>query len=220
MGVTATLASAEPLSKHENAQTQSQADRVADFVLEASKRFAIPERWIRTVMQVESGNNPKAVSPKGAMGLMQIMPDTWAELRARYSLGADPFDPHDSILAGAAYLREMHDRYGTAGFLAAYNAGPARYDEHLATGRPLPDETIAYVTALNLLLKLDATYGSLTAGAHTVSWRQAPLFVQKPSARDDVQISRKPPSKVGSIAGDSTLAPQSEGLFVHRERRD
>ena len=171
-------------------------------------------------MQVESGNNPKAVSPKGAMGLMQIMPDTWVELRDLYNLGADPFDPHDSILAGAAYLREMHERFGTAGFLAAYNAGPARYDEHLATGRALPDETIAYVTALNLLLNLDATYTSSIAGVHAVLWRQAPLFVQKPNASDDVQIPRKPPSKVGSIAGDSRLAPQSEGLFVHRERRD
>ena len=47
------------------------------------------------------------------MGLMQIMPKTWAELRARYGLGADPFDPRDNILAGAAYIRELHDRYGT-----------------------------------------------------------------------------------------------------------
>ena len=71
------------------------------------------------------------------MGLMQIMPKTYAELRARYHLGSNPYDPRDNILAGAAYLREMHDRYGSAGFLAAYNAGPDRYDEHLATGRPL-----------------------------------------------------------------------------------
>jgi soluble lytic murein transglycosylase-like protein len=75
------------------------------------------------------------------MGLMQIMPETWATLRLRYGLGADPFDPHDNILAGAAYLRELHDRYGSPGFLAAYNAGPARYEDHLATGQPLPAET-------------------------------------------------------------------------------
>ena len=53
------------------------------------------------------------------MGLMQIMPKTWTELRARYGLGADPYDPHDNILAGAAYIRELHDRYGSPGFLAA-----------------------------------------------------------------------------------------------------
>ena len=72
------------------------------------------------------------------MGLMQIMPKTYAELRARHRLGPDAYDPRDNILAGAAYLREMLDRYGSPGFLAAYNAGPLRYDQHLATGRPLP----------------------------------------------------------------------------------
>jgi soluble lytic murein transglycosylase-like protein len=50
------------------------------------------------------------------------MPETWAELRLRYGLGADPYDPHDNITAGTAYLRELHDRYGERGVLAAYNA--------------------------------------------------------------------------------------------------
>ena len=58
------------------------------------------------------------------------MPGTWVELSVRYGLGIDPFDPHDSIMAGAAYLREMHDRFGSPGFLAAYNAGPERYEQH------------------------------------------------------------------------------------------
>ena len=57
---------------------------------------------------------------------MQIMPATWGQLRARYGLGPDPFDVRDNIMAGAAYLRELHDRYGSPGFLAAYNAGPGR----------------------------------------------------------------------------------------------
>ena len=86
------------------------------------------------------------------MGLMQIMPDTWSELRSRYGLGADPYDPHDNIIAGAAYLRELHDRYGERGFLAAYNAGPGRYEEHLATGRPLPSETVSYMAAVASLI--------------------------------------------------------------------
>ena len=76
-------------------------------------------------MHVESIGDVRARSPKGAMGLMQIMPETYAALRARYALGANPYDPRDNILAGAAFLRELHDRYGTPGFLAAYNAGPA-----------------------------------------------------------------------------------------------
>jgi hypothetical protein len=73
----------------------------AAFVTEASKRFGVPEHWIRAVMHVESGAKQRARSSKGAMGLMQIMPKTWTELRARYGLGADPYDPRDNILAGA-----------------------------------------------------------------------------------------------------------------------
>jgi soluble lytic murein transglycosylase-like protein len=126
------------------------------FIAEASQRFRVPVEWIRAVMRIESGGKGRAVSPKGAIGLMQIMPKTYASLRIRYRLGADPYNPRDNILAGAAYLREMHDRYGAPGFLAAYNAGPARYDEHLATGRPLPIETQAYVDAL--LSMADATW--------------------------------------------------------------
>ena len=101
----------------------------APFVTEASRRFAIPEHWIRTVMKVESGGNAQAISLRGALDLMQIMPETWVELSVRYELGTDPFDPRENILAGTAYLREMLDRFGLEGFLAAYNAGPGRYEQ-------------------------------------------------------------------------------------------
>src|SRR5579862_7864843 len=82
------------------------------------------------------------------MGLMQVMPETYDELRDRYSLGGDPYDPHDNILAGTAYLREMYDIYGSPGFLAAYNAGPRRLDDYLSNNRPLPDETRRYVAMI------------------------------------------------------------------------
>jgi len=117
------------------------------YVAEAARRFALPARWISRVMRVESAGDIRAVSPAGAMGLMQIMPATWKELRVHYRLGHDPFDAHDNIFAGAAYLRELYDRYGSPGFLAAYNAGPERYEEYLA-GRPLPRETLHYVAKL------------------------------------------------------------------------
>ena len=103
----------------------------AAFVTEASERFGVPEHWIRAVLRVESGAIQRARSSKGAIGLMQIMPKTWTELRARYGLGADPYDPRDNILGGAAYIRELYDRYGAPGFLAAYTAGPGRYERHL-----------------------------------------------------------------------------------------
>ena len=79
------------------------ADRFAVFVAEAAQRFGIPATWIRVVMRAESFGEVRAISPKGAMGLMQIMPETWARLRVRYGLGADPYDPEDNIFAGAAY---------------------------------------------------------------------------------------------------------------------
>ena len=116
-------------------------------------RFDVPELWIRSVMQVESGGNEYLngqliTSGVGAMGLMQVMPGTYDELRQRYNLGDDPFDPHNNILAGAAYMREMYDIYGSPGFLAAYNAGPYRLDDYLSNNRPLPDETRRYVAMI------------------------------------------------------------------------
>lgn len=88
------------------------------------------------------------VSRAGAMGLMQLMPDTWREMRAALSLGSDPFDPHDNILAGTAYLRLTWERFGYPGMFAAYNAGPARYGAYLAGRGTLPGETRAYLATV------------------------------------------------------------------------
>jgi len=123
------------------------------YIAEASTRFDVPEEWIRNVMRVESGgelywNGELVTSGAGAMGLMQVMPETYDGLRYRYSLGDDAYDPHDNILAGTAYLREMYELYGTPGFLAAYNAGPKRLDDYLAGHRALPDETRHYVAKI------------------------------------------------------------------------
>ena len=157
-------------------------DRFANFIVEASARFAVPAQWVRAVMQVESGGDEHATSPRGAMGLMQLMPATWVELSVRYGLGVDPFDARDNIIAGTAYLKDMHDRFGSAGFLAAYHAGPRRYEQHLATGQPLPTETAAYVVAVAPLLGL--RQGELIAirVRRAVPWREAPLFVERAGA--------------------------------------
>ncbi len=121
-------------------------------IADAERRFDVPAAWIAAVLTAESAGDPAAVSPKGAMGLMQIMPATWAELRADHGLGTDPFAPRDNILAGASYLRAMHDRFGFPGLFAAYNAGPGRYQSHLTTGDPLPAETVAYVARVMELI--------------------------------------------------------------------
>ncbi|MFG1306843.1 lytic transglycosylase domain-containing protein [Xanthobacter autotrophicus] len=154
-------------------------------IAEASQRFGIPEHWIRAVLRAESAGDVRAISTAGAIGLMQVMPDTWAGLRMRYRLGRDPYDPRDNILAGTAYLREMWDRYGNvAAMLAAYNAGPGRYDDNRATGRPLPAETRAYVAVLVPLLGSAAPSGDPAKRAEPPpDWRDAPLFVMRPTDR-------------------------------------
>ena len=213
---------AEPAS---TSAAQVAPDPVAAPVAEAAQRSGIPASWIRAVMQAESGGDVRAVSPKGAMGLMQIMPETWATLRLRYSLGADPFDPHDNILAGAAYLRELHDRYGSPGFLAAYNAGPARYEDHLATGQPLPAETRAYVALLAPLIGNGAIDETAMVAIAARSWTEAPLFTVR--ADDHTAADQRAADQHADHhstytgAQDLTaLAPQSEGLFVLTSRRN
>lgn len=129
------------------------ADRWAPFIAEAAKRFAIPESWIRGVMRAESAGQTMLdgrpiTSRAGAMGLMQLMPETYAELRLRFGLGPDPYDPHDNIIAGAAYLRQMFDRYGYPALFAAYNAGPERFEAYARGGENLPAETWNYLAKL------------------------------------------------------------------------
>lgn len=122
-------------------------------VAEASKRFDMPELWIREVIRQESGgrttvNGQPIVSKAGAMGLMQVMPATYDEMRRKHNLGSDPFDPHDNIIAGTAYLREMYNLFGAPGFLGAYNCGPGCYGDYLAGKRSLPGETRRYIASV------------------------------------------------------------------------
>ncbi|WP_320203080.1 lytic transglycosylase domain-containing protein [Agrobacterium rosae] len=218
------VASADPL------KTNAVSDRAvavappsdpwAKYITEAAKRFAISERWIRAVMQAESDHDPLAVSPKGAMGLMQIMPPTWTELRTRYHLGADPYQPRDNILAGAAYLAELHDLYGSPGFLAAYNAGPGRYEKHIITGDPLPAETVNYIAKVMSLLDVDTALVKRTVVQPSrSSWSIAPLFVARSLSGniDDNKTANLPSGRSSddrAIVDLSALAPPSDGLFV------
>ena len=202
-------------------QRKSSADPYASFVHEAAQRFGMPPSWISAVMAMESGGDVLALSPQGAMGLMQIMPDTWAALRVRHGLGADPYEPRDNILAGAAYLREMHDRYGSPGFLAAYNAGPARYDEYLATGRELPTETQLYVAMLAPLIEEGQANGMVTVSRRVMSWKDSPLFAapdqgSPATTTSSFRTSSDRTLDSHSVAGGSALAPQADGLFVRR----
>lgn len=202
-------ASGQAQSRHGQAQQAGALGSaiLADHVAEAAQHFGIPEAWIWAVMHVESRGDPQAISPAGAMGLMQIMPATWAELRGRYGLGADPFDPRDNVFAGAAYLREMFDRYGdTASMLAAYNAGPGRYDRHLANGTSLPRETRTYLARLAPVVAGAASDPSISVPPDSHDWTRAPLFIQlnTGAASSDRPIETM---RTDSTANDGKLTP-------------
>lgn len=135
------------------------------YIREAATRFALPDAWIRAVMHQESGERTMAsdgspiTSTAGAMGLMQVMPGTYDILKRRYRLGPDPFDPRSNIMAGAAYLKEMHGRFGAPAFLAAYNAGPDRVAAYLAGQTGLPDETVNYVASIGPRIGMAGQFG-------------------------------------------------------------
>lgn len=196
-------------------------DLLRELIADAARCFALPTAWIRAVMKAESNGDPRAISPKGAMGLMQIMPATWADLRARHGLGADPYDPRDNIIAGAAYIRELYDRYGSPGWIAAYNAGPGRYEAWLR-GRPLPAETRAYVADVAPSVGAsDAAAPVLIAAADPLAWTRAPLFIGA-SAREGTalpasieRISDASDAAPGGRDG-SVVLPPADGLFVAR----
>lgn len=195
LAVVAALACATPA----NADS---IDRWSSHIAEASARFGIPATWIRRVMRVESGgqlmhDGRPIVSSAGAMGLMQLMPGTWREMRSALGLGGDPHDPRDNILAGSLYLRLMYDRFGYPGLFAAYNAGPARYAAALYGGRPLPSETRAYVARVARRRPPDAIRGrvatrpppTLFAVAPSGSRPAASAAAQQPSGTLFVELS-------------------------------
>ncbi len=153
-------------------QAMTPAERIKRWkpiVTTAARRAGVPVAWINAVMRVESGGrtmlteNLPMVSPKGAMGLMQVLPQTYAELRAQYKLGPDPFDPRNNIPAGAAYLRWLRGKYGYPAMFAAYNAGPERLDDLLVRGKPLPAETRSYVSRVGAILDKSGDGASINA---------------------------------------------------------
>jgi len=186
-------------------------------IAEAAQRFDIPERWIWAVMRAESNGDLRAVSTVGAMGLMQIMPATWVSLRARYRLGSDPFDVRDNILAGAAYLREMYDRYGdVTAMLAAYNAGPGRTDEYLSRGRPLPVATRTYIANLTSITGgSDDTQLAVAQPPDPFAWRRAALFPARASGSSTAATARSEGAPtVPSAVAAGPVAFRQASLFV------
>ena len=188
---------------------------IAQYVTEASQRFGIPEHWIYAVMRTESAGRIRAISSAGAMGLLQLMPGTWARQRTRFALGADPFDPRDNIMAGTSYLREMYDSYGAFGMLAAYNAGPGRYEDWRDRGRQLPAETRAYVARIAPMLQTGSAATAVASASPVqpvrVSWTQGELFAVRGDLPADASGSfpdTAPP------AATAALSTPRNGLFA------
>ena len=182
------------------------SDPWGPYIKEAAARFHLPEQWIRAVMRQESGghqylNGEPITSSAGAAGLMQVMPATYDTLASRYGLGSDPYDPHDNIMAGTAYIREMYERYGSPGFLAAYNAGPGRMDAYLAGRGGLPVETVNYMAAISPRL------GPAEAGASS-----AP--VQYASAAPEPAFEPIPPSYVEPVPDDRPAVVQTAAQVI------
>jgi hypothetical protein len=202
--------------------TPPAVDRWRPLIATASAQFGVPVAWITRVIDAESGGHTRLLgqpirSRAGAMGLMQLMPTSWAEMKTRFGLGNDPDDPHDNVMAGTAYLRLMYDRFGYPGLFAAYNAGPARYAAYLQRRASLPAETTAYLrlftdtvvparTPSSLSARLFALRRDLAGGAtRGRPTRPTPLFaivetgVAPPMFADD-----RPASQAGgedSVAG-------------------
>lgn len=194
-----------------SAPAASQVPRPANACLahvpEAAARSGLPQDIIVRVMMAESGGNPRALSPKGAMGCMQIMPATWASLSARYALGRDPWDAHANMIAGSLYLAELIARYGVPGALAAYNAGEGRWQRYRDNGTPLPAETVAYIA------RIGRGAGAVPAAPPEPRWQEATLFMARGDARTapvkqptPLQLAANPGQDADSAAGPTALA--------------
>ncbi|WP_434613242.1 transglycosylase SLT domain-containing protein [Azospirillum sp. B2RO_4] len=199
--------------------------RWVPLIREASQKYDMPEKWIRAVMMRESNGRATTNSGKvltssaGALGLMQVMPGTYELMRTQYGLGPDPSDPHDNIMAGTAYLREMYDLFGAPGFLAAYNCGPACYAQHLAGKQRLPRETKLYLAALTPVLRgVGPREPSQAAGASAIEVAVVPDDAPKPHGGKPAappQRSEPAPVVVASVEPGSR-APESRAVEPRR----
>ena len=176
-------------------------DRWSPLITEASRRFGVSQAWIRAVIRVESGGRTSLedgrpiISKAGAMGIMQIMPETYRDMRHQYGLGADPYDPHDNVLAGTAYLRWLYEKYGYPKMFAAYNAGPGTLEAQFAGIRQLPQETFAYVRDIARILGTKSAPSQLTGTLAASQPRTMPATLTRP----DGSLISIDPAAVDSI---------------------
>lgn len=184
----------------------------------AGSRFALPAPLLRAVAQQESGMRPGAVSPRGATGLMQVMPATFAEVARKHGIPGAVTDPASNVMAGAGYLRDMLDKYQNPAIaLAAYNAGPGRVDEWIAGGWDGSIDGIPFAETKNYVSKLLPTVTGLLASP-TVD--VAPRPDPKPLQPTPAAPPAPAPSRGATMPRDDQMGglldmadPTTEGLL-------
>ena len=197
------------------------------YIHEASQRFDVPETWVRAVIVQESGgrlfhNGQLVTSGPGAMGLMQLMPPTYDEMRATYGLGDDAYEPHDNIMAGTGYIRQLYDIYGSPGFLAAYNAGPGRLEDFLTRNRTLPRETRNYVASIGRRIvgisPTNRSQADLLVASHDPMARAAAARAAGPESTHEISAVQtawshkgmvEEPVRVADVIGNDSAADEA-----------
>ncbi|SEH14911.1 Transglycosylase SLT domain-containing protein [Sphingopyxis sp. YR583] len=194
---TAVFASPSPVA--------ASASLCARHAVEAAQRSQLAAETILRVMHVESRGRPDARSHKGAMGCMQIMPATWRYLTGKHGLGADPWDPRMNMIGGALYLAELARQFGFPGAYSAYNAGPARYARHVATGAPLPRETQLYTASLTRAPHAPRSPSAAASRQPRARWQEATLFMA--GRGRGVNASTERAAEVAASAAGISLFP-------------
>ena len=190
--------------------TSHGASACAHHAPEAARRSGLSADIILRVMHAESRGRPRAISPKGAMGCLQIMPPTWAYLTRRYGLGRDPWDARMNMIGGALYLAELVRQFGLPGAYSAYNAGPGRYRRHVRDGVPLPAETVSYAAALTGRASARGSSSARAERSPMTRWQEAGLFMPAPPTR---AAQPKRPADADSDINDGAESPAQHGLF-------
>jgi soluble lytic murein transglycosylase-like protein len=205
--IVASAVCASGISAPAASPTARPANACLAHVPEAAARSSLPPNIIVRVMMAESGGNPRALSAKGAMGCMQIMPATWASLSARYSLGRDPWDARANMSAGSLYLAELAQRHGFPGAFAAYNAGEARWLRYRDSGASLPAETVAYMA------RLGADTPVMPGEAQPRRWQEARLFMARGGDRPMPVTDDRDPDLRASASTEESDVQSLPSLF-------
>lgn len=189
---------------------------------EASTQFGVPVNWLRAVMQLESGGRTMLTekmpirSTMGAMGLMQLMPETYNEMRKQLGLGKDAYDPHDNVFAAAAYLRWLHGRYGYPNMFAAYNDGPGNLEARLFDAGLLPRETQKYLSKITgvPIEQMQAT--TPIRGPNLVKFTQAdgsPVFIDLNAGPSVTVREVKPGEFPDGVRSVVTVGKVNQGVW-------